>query len=126
VTRIRNGRAAGQPPSLAREGFQLVAHPSVSVRDRLDELMAPPGLLKQSDALRACWAETSPLIASLSGAREVLPLHASTVRYSPALKNEKAMTPAGWPHVDYDTPESDVQLRETPKLKRADPAPFSR
>jgi len=126
TTRFRNGRSEGQAPSLHREGFELVDHPSATIRDRLDELMAPPGLLTQSDALRAYWAETIPLISRLSGAREVLPLHASTVRYSPALQNDKAMTPAGWPHVDYDTRESEVQLRETLELNKASPAPFSR
>ncbi len=125
-TSIRNGRIADVPPSLEREGFQLVVHPSATVRDRTEELKAPGGLLTQSDALRAYWAETIPLIARLSGARDVLPLHASTVRFSPALKNDKAMTPAGWPHVDYDTPESEVQLKETLELNQFDPAPYSR
>jgi hypothetical protein len=125
-TRFHNGRAEGRVPRLDREGFVLVPHPSETVRNRLDELLTPPDLLKQSDALRAYWAETIPLIRKLSGARDVLPLHASTVRYSPALRNDKAMTPAGWPHVDYDTPESEVQLKETIELNGADPAPFSR
>ncbi len=125
-TRFRNGRAAAKAPSLHGEGFQLVSHPSDTVDGRLDELMAPPGLLTQSEALRAYWAETIPLILRMSGAREVLPLHASTVRYSPALRNDKAMTPAGWPHVDYDTRESEVQLKETLELNDAQPAPFSR
>jgi len=122
VTNIRDGRADGQIPSLEREGFQLVPHPSATVRDRLDELLEPNDLLNESDALRSYWAETIPLISRLSGARDVLPLHASTVRYSATLKNDKAMTPAGWPHVDYDTPESQVQLAETLELNQSDPA----
>ena len=126
TTQVRNGRAAGQVPALGREGFELIPHPSATVSERLDELLVPPGLLTQSDALRAYWAETIPLISRLSGAREVLPLHASTVRYSPALRNDKEMTPAGWPHVDYDTRESEVQLKETLELNAIDPAPFSR
>ncbi|MCB2062019.1 MAG: hypothetical protein KDE25_00905 [Novosphingobium sp.] len=125
-TRIRNGRADGQVPSIDQEGFQLIAHPSATVRDRLGELLEPNGLLNQSDALRAYWAETIPLISRLSGARDVLPLHASTVRYSAALRNDKAMTPAGWPHVDYDTQESQVQLAETLELNQFEPAPYSR
>ncbi|MCB2047912.1 MAG: hypothetical protein KDE32_06750 [Novosphingobium sp.] len=125
-TAIRNGRVADPGPSLDREGFELVAHPSETVRNRLDELMAPPGLLTQSEALRSYWAETIPLISRLSGARDVLPLHASTVRFSPALQNRQAMTPAGWPHVDYDTPESQLQLKETLELNAFDPAPYSR
>lgn len=115
----------GQEPSLQREGFELVPHPSATIQNRLDELMAPPGLLTQSEALRSCWAETIPLIA-LSGAREVLPLHASTVRYSPALRNGKAMTPAGWPHVDYDTHESKCSQQELLSLTVPRSAPFSR
>ena len=126
TTQVRNGRIAGQVPALDGEGFELVPHPSATVSERLDELLVPPGLLTQSDALRAYWAETIPLISRLSGARDVLPLHASTVRYSPALQNDKAMTPAGWPHVDYDTRESEVQLKETLELNAAKPAPFSR
>lgn len=125
-TRIRNGRAEGQVPSIGQEGFQLVSHPSATVRERLGELLEPKGLLNQSDALRAYWAETIPLISRLSGARDVLPLHASTVRYSAALRNDKAMTPAGWPHVDYDTQESQVQLEETLGLNGFEPAPYSR
>jgi len=46
-------------------------------------------------------------------ARDVLPLHASTVRYSEQAHRDGMMTPAGWAHLDYGFEEAAVQLQET-------------
>jgi hypothetical protein len=72
------------------------------------------------------WAETIPVIRARSGARDVLPLHASTVRYSEKANRDGMMTPAGWAHLDYDAGEAAVQLRETLERSEREVAPFSR
>lgn len=123
--KIRNGRTANIPPSLEREGFQLVQDRCPIVEDRLDDLMADEGLVDGSQAKRVYWEETIPLIRELSGAREVFPLFASTIRYSPVLK-KKAMTPAGWPHLDYDSEEAETQLLEALEMNGLTPEPYSR
>ena len=79
---VRNGRTATEPPSLEREGFELFTSPSRVVRERLDELVAQKPLLQMRPIEFDYWDETIPLIQQRTGARDVLPLHASTVRYS--------------------------------------------
>jgi hypothetical protein len=66
------------------------------------------------------------VIQARSGARDVVPLHASTVRYSPQANRDGMMTPAGWAHLDYDGDEAAVQLRETLERLDHEVAPFSR
>jgi hypothetical protein len=122
---VRNGRADPKP-TLDVEGFQLAHWPSCVVRERLDELMAEQTALQIPQAKRDYWDDTIPLIKQLSGAREILPLHASTVRFSPKAEKKKFMTPAGWPHTDYDPEEAVIQLKETLELNGCDPRPFSR
>ena len=79
---IRNGRNAAEPPSLEREGFEVATWPSRVASERLDELAAPRPLLEMRQVEIDYWDETIPLIRKLSGAREVLPLHAAAVRFS--------------------------------------------
>lgn len=124
--RIANGRVADPAPSLKREGFQLVSHRCPVVEERLDELLIPKPPTEVSPALNAYRDETVPLILALSGARDVLPLNDSNVRYSRILNKAGAMTPAGWPHIDYDREEAEVQLREALALNKFSPAPYSR
>lgn len=126
---IHDGRAAGRELSLDREGLTIASWPVPSVRERLDELTAEatgPDPLRASDAHLAYLRETLPLIERLSGAREVLISQGTTVRYSAAARRVHAMTPAGWPHLDYDAGEARVQLDVAIADNRADPAPFSR
>ena len=110
---VRDGRTAAVPPSLAREGLELVSSPSRIARERLDELVARKPLLTMRQIEFDYWAETIPVIRARSGARDVLPLHASTVRYSEKADRDGMMTPAGWAHLDYDADEAAVQLHET-------------
>jgi len=124
--RVRNGRAPGQRPTLEREGFELVTWPSRVVRERLDEMMAEKSVLEMRKVQRDYWDDTIPLIRELSGASEVLPVHASTVRFSAKAGRKKAMTPAGWAHLDYDPDEAAVQLRETFELNGVEPRPCRR
>jgi len=77
---VRNGRAAEVPPTLAREGLELVSWPSAIARERVGELVAQKPLLTMRPIEFDYWAETIPVIRSRTGARDVLPLHASTVR----------------------------------------------
>ena len=126
-TQVRDGRAA--PPSLEGEGFALAHWPSETVAQRSAELiehMSAMEPLKPSPVQLAFWAEHLPLVQKLSGAREVLPLHASGVRHSPGTGREKVMTPAVWAHVDYDEPEAADQLAQALAANRIEPAPFSR
>jgi hypothetical protein len=123
---VKNGRTATEPPSLEREGLELVSWPSSVVRDRLVELVAPKPLLEMRPVEHDYWAETIPVIQARSGARDVVPLHASTVRYSPQANRDGMMTPAGWAHLDYDGEEAAVQLRETLERLDHEVAPFSR
>jgi hypothetical protein len=124
---IRNGRAAAEPPSLEREGFRLVDCPSRVVRERLEELKAEKPPLQMPQVHLDYWAETIPMIQTLSGADEVLPVHASGVRFSArADKNKTHMTPAGWAHLDYDPDEAAVQLKETFELNGREPRPCRR
>jgi hypothetical protein len=123
---IRNGRAAGTPPTLAREGLELVSWPSPIARDRLDELVAQKPLLTMRPIEFDYWAETIPVIRERTGARDVLPLHASTVRFSDRARRDGMMTQAGWAHLDYDFDEAAVQLRETLDRCEGEVAPFSR
>lgn len=123
---IRNGRASARPPSLEREGFQLAEHQSRVVRERMDELIAERSPLETPRSTLDYWDETIPLLQQLSGAREVLALNASTVRYSAKADKKKHMTPAGWAHLDYDVDESEQQLKETLEALGREVAPFSR
>src|SRR5262245_35811029 len=75
---IRNGRAADL--SLDGEGLLITRWPVEVVEQRLDALMAEETPLQASAALRDYWDQTIPLIRQLSGARDVLPVHAATVR----------------------------------------------
>jgi hypothetical protein len=124
--RVRDGRTAAVPPSLEREGLELVSWPSRIARERLDELVAEKPLLTMRQIEFDYWAETIPVIRARSGARDVLPLHASTVRFSEKAHRDGMMTPAGWAHLDYDFDEAQVQLRETLERTEREVAPFSR
>ena len=124
--RVKDGRTAAVPPTLDREGLELVSWPSAVVRERLDELVAPKPLLEMRQVEFDYWAETIPVIQARTGARDVVPLHASTVRYSPQAHRDEMMTPAGWAHLDYDGDEAAVQLRETLERLDHEVAPFSR
>ncbi|MFC3173734.1 CmcJ/NvfI family oxidoreductase [Novosphingobium bradum] len=122
---IRDGRA--NPPSLDAEGFALTACPSRVIAERGDDLRGArlgPEALKAVQ--RAYWDQTIPHILAISGAREVVPVHAASVRYSQRTGQQQVMTPAGWVHIDYDPQEAEVQLRETLELNGCTPAPFSR
>jgi hypothetical protein len=124
---IRNGRAAARQPSLDEEGFQIVTCPSRVVHERLDELLAERSPLQMPQAHIDYWKDTIPLISKLSGANEVLPVHASGVRFSPrADKSKTHMTPAGWAHLDYDPDEAAVQLNETLELNGRQIRPYRR
>jgi len=123
---VNNGRTAAVPPTLEREGLELVSWPSPIARERLDELVAAKPLLTMRPIEFDYWAETIPVIQSRTGARDVLPLHASTVRFSQQAHRSEMMTPAGWAHLDYDDDEAAVQLRETLERTEHDVAPFSR
>ena len=123
---VRDGRTAAVPPSLAREGLELVSSPSRIARERLDELVARKPLLTMRQIEFDYWAETIPVVRARSGARDVLPLHASTVRYSEKADRDGMMTPAGWAHLDYDADEAAVQLHETLERNPREVAPFSR
>ena len=123
---VRDGRTAAVPPSLEREGLELVLWPSLIARERLDELIAQKPLLTMRPIEFDYWAETIPVIRARTGARDVLPLHASTVRYSEKANRDGMMTPAGWAHLDYDADEAAIQLRETLERNEREVAPFSR
>jgi hypothetical protein len=123
---VRNGRTAAEPPSLEREGFRIVNWLSPVVRERLGELMAERTPLVIPQVQLDYWADTIPLIQQLSGAREVAPVHASTVRFSPKAEKTKYMTPAGWAHLDYSPAEAEVQLKETMELNGRELKPYSR
>ena len=123
---IRNGRTAAEPPSLAREGFVLSHWPSRVASERLDEQTAPKPLLEMRPVEFDYWDETIPLIQELSGARDVVPLHASTVRFSSSANQRDRMTPAGWAHLDYDTDEAAVQLEQTLAASGREVRPFGR
>jgi hypothetical protein len=123
---VRNGRATTEPPSLQREGFQIATWPSQTVRERLDELMAERTPLTVPPSQYAYWDDTIPLIARLSGARDVVPVHASTVRFSPKADRKKYMTPAGWAHLDYSAAEVNAQLQESLEHSGREFRPYSR
>jgi hypothetical protein len=124
---IRNGRALGRAPSLEREGFQIADWPSRVVRERLEELTAPRVPLKPTPPVQFdYWSDTIPLIQKLSGAREVLPVHASGVRYSTRANKTGFITQANWAHLDYDADEAAVQLEETLELNGRAVKPFGR
>jgi hypothetical protein len=125
--RIRNGRVPGRQPSLEREGFELALWPSRVCREQMAELMAEKQLREMRQVQHDYWEDTIPLIRKLSGASEVLPVHAATVRFSPNAAGRKTwMTPAGWAHLDYDPDEAAVQLKETFELNGVKPRPCSR
>jgi hypothetical protein len=123
---VRNGRAAVVPPTLEREGLALLSWPSRVARERLDELVAEKPLLTMRPIEFDYWAEIIPQLQAHTGAREVLPLHASVVRYSTSAHRPEMMTPAGWAHLDYDGDEAAVQLRETLDRSGRDVEPFGR
>jgi hypothetical protein len=122
---VRNGRTAAEPPSLGRAGFEIVSSPSRVVRERRAELMAERTPLHTPQVQLDYWNESIPLIRKLSGAAEVVPVHASTVRFSPNAEKKKFMTPAGWAHLDYGGDEIEVQLRETLELNGRPVRPYS-
>jgi hypothetical protein len=123
---VRDGRAVAVPPTLEREGLELVSWPSRVVQERLDELVAEKPLLSMRPIEFDYWAEIVPMLQARTGAREVLPLHASVVRYSTSANRREMMTPAGWAHLDYDRDEAAVQLRDTLERGGHEVAPFSR
>ena len=107
-----------------KDSSRFVAEPDR--RERLDELVARKPLLTMRQIEFDYWAETIPVIRARSGARDVLPLHVSTVRYSEKADRDGMMTPAGWAHLDYDADEAAVQLHETLERNPHELAPFSR
>lgn len=123
---VRNGRTATTTPKLDREGLELVSWPSPIARERCDELVAPKPLLTMRPIEFDYWAETTPIVRARTGARDVIPLHASTVRFSTKAQRDATMTPAGWAHLDYDFEEAAVQLRDTLARVDGEVAPFSR
>jgi hypothetical protein len=126
AVQIRNGRRAAEPPSLESEGFEIANWPSLVVERRRDELMAERPQMQTPQVQHDYWNETIPLIQRLSGASEVVPVHASTLRFSPAADKKAFMTPAGWAHLDYGPDEIEVQLRETLQLNGRPVRPYSR
>jgi hypothetical protein len=126
TVQIRNSRTAAERPTLEREGFEVSTWPSRVARERLDELAAQRPLLQMRQVEFDYWEETIPLVQKLSGARDVLPLHAAAVRFSSKANKQEMMTPAGWAHLDYDTDEAAVQLEETLELSEREIQPFSR
>ena len=126
TVQIRNGRAAAEPPSLEREGFEIATWASRVVNERLEELTADRPPLEVPQVELDYWDETIPLIQQLSGAREVLALHASVVRFSARAKKKEMMTPAGWAHLDYAADEAAVQLERTLQLSGREVQPFGR
>jgi hypothetical protein len=126
---VIDGRAAPAGPSLENEGFELAHWPCDIVTNHLQELMdnmSDMMPLQTSPVHEAYWDETVPLIRKLSGARDVLAMRSSCVRYSPATGRQKVMTPAGWAHLDYETDEAEAQLEQTLELHDFAPAPYSR
>jgi hypothetical protein len=123
---VWNGSAAATPPRLEREGLELMSWPSRVARERLDELVAEKPLLTMRPIEFDYWAEIIPRLQARTGARDVLPLHASVVRFSTSAMRSEMMTPAGWAHLDYDGDEAAVQLRDTLERSGRDVAPFSR
>ncbi len=123
---VRNGRTASTPPTLAHEGLELVSWPSPIARERFDEMVAQKPLLTMRPIEFDYWAETIPIVQARTGARDVIPLHASTVRYSASAQRDGMMTPAGWAHLDYDFDEAAVQLQETLARTEREVGPFSR
>ena len=123
---VRNGRTADRPPSLGREGFELVRHPCPVVEDRLEELMRDYDSPDESDAKRAYMDETIALLRRLTGARDVFSANSSTIRYSPVLRNPRAMTPAMWAHFDFTAEETQGQLDDVLDATGFTPKPYSR
>ncbi len=123
---VRNGRAASVRPTLEREGVELMTWPSRVARERLGEMVAEKPLLTMRPIEFDYWAEIMPLLRAHTGARDVLPIHASVVRFSASANRHEMMTPAGWAHLDYDGDEAAVQLGETIERSGRDVADFSR
>jgi hypothetical protein len=73
---VRNGRAATAPPTLEREGLELMSWPSRVASERLDELVEEKPLLTIRPIEHDYWAEMIPRLRARTGAVEVLPLHA--------------------------------------------------
>ena len=117
--RVRDGRTAAVPPSLAREGLELVVvaepdRPRATGRARRRQAVADHA----PDRVRLLGRD-DPGDPRAPGARDVLPLHASTVRFSEQANRDEMMTPAGWAHLDYDGDEAEVQLPRDPGAQRA-------
>lgn len=123
---ISNGRTGPGRPLLEREGFELFAWPSDTVRTRNQELQEKRIPQQIPEVLRSYWNDTLPFIKRVSGAREIYPLNASAVRFSTRALRQGMMTPAGWVHLDYDPEEAEVQLKETLELHSIKPAPYGR
>ena len=123
---VRNGRVAAVRPTLECEGLELVSWPSRVARERLDELVAEKPLLTMRPIEFDYWAEVVPMLQARTGARDVVPVHAAVVRYSPGANRREMMTPAGWAHLDYDGDEAAVQLRDTLARSGREFAPFRR
>jgi hypothetical protein len=123
---VRNGRIAGQQPSLDEQGFALVRHRCPVVEERLDDFLEGGTPPPASPLQQAYNDQTIPLIRQISGAREVFPALEFVMRYSSVLGKPGEMTPAVWAHFDYDAAETRVQLEESLEKLGREPAPFSR
>lgn len=98
---IRDMRAASEPVSLDSHGFLLTSHTS---RVAHTPEMAETNLTPQSGlppVNQAYYDELLPLIAQLSGAREVIPQSTGlTVRFSPRSTRQSWAGAAGFIHLD--------------------------
>jgi hypothetical protein len=121
---IRNGRAEPKP-SLEVEGLTIATFPSKVIRERMAEITAVVPMFEKPQVFRDYGQEMLPLIQKLTGAREVIAMQSSGVRYSPRA-GKKRMTPAVWAHIDYDKDEIEVQLKDTLDYYGKPVKPFSR
>jgi len=98
---IRDMREASDAPTMEREGFMLASHSSRVARspEMLDtNLVAQDGLPAIN---RAYYDELLPLIARISGAREVIPQATGlTVRFSARSQRQSWAGAAGFVHLD--------------------------
>lgn len=126
---IRNGRLAASAPDLDCEGFALLHWPSRVVAERRDELIRENSQPREEMALVNAdyLAELVPLIAELSGAREVFAQYDTiTVRFSKRASQRSWMSTAGFAHLDFERSEIDRLLAETIALTGREVRPFRR
>ncbi len=98
---IRDMRAAGAEVCLAEQGFMLAAHESRVARTRAIIETNSVAQLGDPPVNRAYYEELLPLIAQLSGAREVIPQATGlTVRFSQRSKRQSWAGAAGFIHLD--------------------------